>query len=248
MDEREWEGRRLSFGPAAAVYDRTRPEYPAEAIRWLVGERPCRALDLGAGTGKLTRGLRALGHEVVAVDPDEEMLAELTRHSPEVSALAGTAEHLPLPAASVDAVAAGQSYHWFAGDTAHAEIARVLRPGGRFGPIWNVRDDRAVWVRDLSALIGSREDTWTAWDGEPPALGPLFGPVECARFDHTQIFDAPGLQGLVASRSYVLSLTEVERATVLARVADMARTHPDLRGRETFEMPYVTQAFRAAKR
>lgn len=248
VQDREWQARRLSFGPAAAVYDRTRPEYPAAAIRWLVGDRPCRVLDLGAGTGKLTRGLRALGHDVVAVDPDDGMLAALSLIGPEVPALLGTAEQIPLPAASVDAVVAGQAYHWFGGDAAHAEIARVLRPGGPFGPLWNVRDDRVAWVAELSRLIGSSEDTWTAWRGEPPELGPLFGPVEEHTSGLTQTLDLAGLQGLVASRSYVLTLPKDERQAVLDRVAELTRTHPDLRGRDTVELAYVTHAFRAAKR
>lgn len=248
MQEQEWQARRVSFGPAAAVYDQTRPDYPAKAVRWLVGERPCRVLDLGAGTGKLTRGLLALGHDVVAVDPDEGMLAALSLASPDVPALVGTGEQIPLPDAWADAVVAGQAYHWFGGDAAHAEIARVLRPGGRFGPVWNILDDRTAWVHQLSELLGAREDTWTAWNGGPPALGPAFGAVEPARFGHVQSFDLAGLQGLVASRSYVLTLPADEHRAVLDRVAELTRTHPDLRGRDAFQLPYVTEAFRAPLR
>jgi len=120
----------LSFGTAADRYDRFRPTYPADAIAWALGERPLRIADIGAGTGILSRVLQRLGHEVVAVEPDEKMRGRLEEVSPGITALAGTAEEIPLPDRSVDAVVAGQAYHWFDTVRAHPEIARC---SGRAG-------------------------------------------------------------------------------------------------------------------
>src|SRR6266550_2633842 len=91
-----------------------------------------------------------LDHEVVPVEPDEAMRARLARSTPGVTPLAGSAERIPLPDTSVDAVVAGQSYHWFDPEPAHREIARVLRPGGVFAPVWNIRDESEPWVAALS--------------------------------------------------------------------------------------------------
>src|SRR6266516_2596897 len=149
MDEL-FQRRRSSFGAAADLYDRIRPSYPPEAVRWLLGDEPRRVVDLGAGTGIFSRVLASLGHEVLAIEPDEGMRAKLASTSPGVTALPGSAESIPLADESVDAVVAAQAYHWFDHDAAHAEIARVLRPGGVFGPVWNVRDESVDWVAELT--------------------------------------------------------------------------------------------------
>src|SRR2546421_7759509 len=127
--------RGLSFGPAADLYDQVRPSYPQQALVWALGEAPRKVVDLGAGTGILTRVIRALGHEVLPVEPDEAMRARLAASTPGTTPLAGRAEAIPAPDGSVDAVMAGQAYHWFDRDPAHREIARVLRPGGVFAPV-----------------------------------------------------------------------------------------------------------------
>ncbi len=248
MDNDDFDRHRLSFGAAAQTYEQSRPEYPDAAISWLVGRGGLRVLDLGAGTGKLTRGLVAAGHDVIAVDPDESMLAALTAASPHVPAYVGSSEAIPLPDGSVDVVVAGQAYHWFSGEPAHAEIARVLRADGIFGPVWNFRDDHLDWVAQLSELIGITGDAATSLDATAPRLGRRFGAVKHAEFSHAQTLDAEGLATLVASRSYVLTLSPDDRAAVLEQVAELAATHPDLRGRDTFDLPYLTHAYRAARR
>ena len=120
------------------------PGYPDEAVAWVaerLGIGPGRdVLDLAAGTGKLTRQLVPLGARIVAVEPIDAMRAELERAVPAVEALAGTAEAIPLPDGSVDAVTCAQAFHWFRADEAVREIRRVLRPGGGLALLWNGRD------------------------------------------------------------------------------------------------------------
>jgi len=150
--------RSRSFDAVAAEYERHRPEYPEEALRWAVEqlgiEPEAHVLDVGAGTGKLTRGLVALGFEVAAVEPGASMLHQLRAAVPEAEALEGPAEAIPLPDASVDAAFAGQAYHWFDPDRAVPELHRVVRAGGGLVLLWNWWDERDPLQRELGELIG----------------------------------------------------------------------------------------------
>jgi SAM-dependent methyltransferase len=239
----------LSFGAAARAYDQLRPGYPDAALRWVLGGSPVRVVDLGAGTGILSRALAALGHEVVPVEPDQAMRAQLAAASPELTPLAGTAEQIPLPEGSVDVLVAGQAYHWFDRDLAHAEAARVIRPGGVFAPLWNVRDESVDWVARLSEVT----DDDTAGRGirepvnDPRTFGPRFGPVERARFTHATRMTPDTLVGLIATRSYYLTASRERQAELERRVRKLCATHPDLAGRSTFDLPYHTFAYRATR-
>ena len=236
--------RARSFGRGAADYRRARPPYPPEAIRWLVPEGARRVLDLAAGTGKLTEGLVALGFEVIAVEPDDEMRAELVAAVPGATAMVGAAESVPLPAGAVDAVVVAQAWHWFTTGRAVPEIARVLRPGGRIGVVWNVRDHTRAWVEDFTQLI-HRGDSLEPLHREPE-LGQLFGPVEHATFTWTHRIPAGDLRTLAASRSHTLTLPPAEQLRLLDDVDALARTHPDLAGRTEIELPYRTECWRAS--
>ena len=179
--DEESRGPATSFALVAEAYSHGRPGYPDEATRWLVGESPRDVLDLGAGTGKLTRSLVSLGHRVTAVEPLTEMLELLPAAAPGAFAMLGSAEVIPLPDASADVVTAAGAFHWFDHAVALPEIARVLRPQGRLGVVWNTRDDREPWVAELSRTIGA--ETVARGDAEAPIEAScLFGPVEKTSF------------------------------------------------------------------
>lgn len=236
-----------SFGQAADLYNSSRPTYPEEALRWMCGDDPKDVVDVGAGTGLLTRGLVAGGHRVTAVEPDAKMLAKLLD---DTGGLAGhhvaPAEALPLPDSSVDVVTAGQAYHWFDRDRALPEFRRVLRPDGVFAPIWNVRDETVDWVGALSGIIGSSVGERSATEGARPGnYEPYFRETEHKVFRSGKHFDGPGLIRLVQSRSVYLTAEPDRQREIVDAVVDLLATHPQLAGRETFEMPYATHVFRA---
>jgi SAM-dependent methyltransferase len=231
-----------SFGAAAAEYERGRPPYPAEALGWLLPAGARRVLDLGAGTGKLTRQLVERGLDVVAVEPSEGMRRELARVLPGTRALAGSAEQIPLEDGTVDAVLVAQAWHWVDPVRAVPEVARVLSPGGTLGLLWNIRDERHAWVAELGRLIHQSADQDVR--STSPRVGPPFPPVE--RFDvgWTYQLTAPVLLDMVASRSYIITAPADERNAVLDRVRDLLGSHPDLAGQRGIAMPYVTRCSR----
>jgi SAM-dependent methyltransferase len=209
------------FSRSAEAYERGRPEYPAEAIDYLVSLLPAAAevLDLAAGTGKLTRPLMGAGLRVVAVEPVAEMRAAVP------GALEGTAEAIPLADGSVDAVTVGQAFHWFDGDAALAEIARVLRPDGLLALVWNKRVDDDPVNRAVQHLIDPyRADTpghrgpWrTAFDRTA-----AFTPLDERIFDQQVVQDADGLEARVGSISFIAALDVADRARVLERARAIA--------------------------
>jgi SAM-dependent methyltransferase len=241
-DERR--GRAESFASVADAYERGRPGYPDESVRWLVGNEPVDVVDLGAGTGKLTRSLVALGHRVTAIEPLAEMRAHIEKTVPAARVLDGRAESIPLPDGSADVVTSAQAFHWFDHARALTEIARVLRPGGRLALVWNVRDDRVPWVAALSEAIGS--ETVDSDDTEEPiSASGLFGAVEEAVFGFAQRLDREQLLDLVLSRSYCATKPAAEREPVFAAVAELFDQHA-VGG--MIELPYMTECFRARRR
>jgi SAM-dependent methyltransferase len=225
------------FSRSAEAYERGRPDYPGAAVDFLRAHLPAGAtvLDLAAGTGKLTRRLLDAGLAVVAVEPVAEMRAGLPAAS---RPMAGTAEAIPLGAATVDAVTVGQAFHWFDGDAALAEIHRVLRPGGTLALFWNRRDEsdpvnRAI--NDLEApyrgaVPTHRWDTWRAvFEGTR-----LFVPLEERTFANEQRLDADGMEARVGSISFIAALDAPERKRVLERARAIA-------GEGTVTVPHRTE-------
>ena len=237
-------GRARSFGAVAAAYDAGRPTFPADALTWILGPGRLQILDLGAGTGKLTGVAASLGHDVVAVDPSEEMLA-VCRRVPGVDTMVGAAESIPLAHASVDAVIVGQAFHWFDHSRALPEIARVLRPHGVLGLLWNNHDTVVPWVRRLHrAIIG--EDFRSGNDEFDPMpillQSDLFSMVETARFRHWHDLDRNGLRQLAQSHSRVAVLTESRREAVLEQID--AIYEGTARPPEPLRVPYFTNCYR----
>jgi SAM-dependent methyltransferase len=238
------------FGTVAAEYAEHRPDYAPAAVRWALEPAPGpRVLDLGAGTGKLTAGLVAAGADVVAVEPDPAMRAELRRALPDVRALPGSAEEIPLPDASVDAVVAGNALHWFDMAVAGPEMIRVLAPGGIVCGLWNVLDDRVRWVHGLervstSLAIGPR-DTYSRWRAateslhRPPGVPVRFGSLEQAEFPHGQRRTAESLLATLATRAGMLLLPAHQREFTLRKMRTYLARTPETASGE-FTLPMLT--------
>jgi SAM-dependent methyltransferase len=245
QDEAELRARALSFGSVAAEYAALRPGYPADAVAFLVGDGGRRVLDVGAGTGLLTEVVLGAGHDVTAVDPSPEMLAELVARLPAVTAAVGSAEALPVDDASVDAVVAGQAAHWFDPAPAAREIRRVLRPGGVLGLIWNTRDERTPWVGALGELISAEARGHEADQGVVDRFAEeLPAQVDVFESGIVQPVTPENVVAGIATRSYVALMDDVRRAAFLAGVRELLDEHPDTCGRELLELPYVTRAYR----
>jgi len=252
-DSSSFDAHATSFDVAAAAYERGRPPYPPEALDWLLPPGARRVLDLGAGTGKLTRELVARGLDVVAVEPLEGMRAELSRVLPGIEVRAGSAEHIPLPDGSVDAVLAAQAWHWVTPERATPEVARVLRPGGPLGLVWNERDDQEPWVTALNHIVDDQgqkkqaDDMRAHNDYDNPQVGPPFGPLELHKVPWVHDTTVPELIDMVASRSYVILLPPERREALLASVRHLAETDPALAGRTEIPLPYVTWCWRTRR-
>jgi SAM-dependent methyltransferase len=249
LDPASWNSRRTSFGSVAAAYAELRPGYPDAVVRFLLGDPPRRVLDLGAGTGLLTERLLAAGHDVVAVDPSAEMLAELTARLPGIAAHVGPAERIPLPDAAVDAVVAGQAAHWFQPAGAAAEMRRVLRPGGVVGLVWNTRDERVPWVHALGEVLAAEARDHEADQSVVEEFAAAL-PADVAVFDSAVVQSVTPEQvvGGVGTRSYVATMDAPRREEFLGRVRDLLAGHPGTRGRDHLELPYRTRAYRLTPR
>ncbi len=240
-----------SYDLAADAYERGRPDYPATAVAHVVRVLGIASasivLDVGAGTGKFTRQLAPSGARLLAVEPVAGMREKLASALPGVEALEGTAEAIPLPAASVDAVTVAQAFHWFRGRKALAELRRVLKPGGGLALIWNVRQESVDWVRRLSELMdphggGAPRFQTGLWRAAFAAPNP-FTPLQVARFPFTHSATPEQVVDRAASTSFVAGLAAAERARLLDQVRRMLDRHPQTRGRTIVDFPYETEVY-----
>jgi len=240
----------LSFGAAASAYESGRPEYPVEAVAWMLQPaqsdgRVLRVADVGAGTGKLTRVIVATGAEVVAVEPDAGMLAVLQEAVPGVPTFVGTAESLPLPDAAVDAVVLGQAWHWVDVAAASREAGRVLRAGGVLGLVWNVRDETVPWVARMTAIMhGSNAETMLAAGG--PSVGAPLGDLASREWRWSRRMTRAALTDMVHSRSYWITAAPADQERMDARLASLFDELGAV-GDAEIELPYVTRAYRAVR-
>jgi SAM-dependent methyltransferase len=244
--------RRLTFGAHAEAYERARPAWPEEAARWLVPEDAELVVELGAGTGKLTRAVAALGVRVVAVEPDPRMLAVL--RGLELDGVEGSAEAIPFGDGVADAVVAGSSVHWFELGRALPEIHRVLRARGRFGFGWNHRDDRHPAIAQMGEAVyaaqrRTRGPRWRSrdWAAELTTTG-LFRDVERALFEHVHELPREALRDHLMSYSGVAALPEDERRRVFAEVARRLDSDESVSRDGRLRLPFVVTAYRAACR
>jgi SAM-dependent methyltransferase len=234
------------FSSAADVYERARPSYPAAAVEW-IAERtslgPGRTvLDLGAGTGKLTRLLVPTGARVIAVEPLAEMRAQLEDVLPGIESLDGTAEEIPLPDGSVDVITCAQAFHWFNVELAVPEVARVLADDGVLVLVWNTRDLGDSLQGAIESLLGpARGAVSVQFDlGWLPPLeaAPGFGPVERRTFELAQLVTREGVVDRVASTSFVAAMPQAERDALLEQVRGLVAGR-----KEPFSFPYRTEVF-----
>ena len=230
-----------SFDTVAGAYDRGRPSYPTAAAEFMVGADQKTVLEVGAGTGKLTEQLVALGHDVHATDPSSLMLGVLTDRLPGVRTSVARAEELPMLDGSVDVVVCAQAFHWFDQEAALAEFARVLRPGGHLALAWNTRDVKVPWVRKLGAIIGDQDDDIRVPDSLVRSTS--FGFVEESSHRFWQVVIRESLCDMALSRSSVAVLDRPDREAKLAQVRGFYDDYG--RGADGMQLPWITRCFRA---
>ncbi|MBC7590580.1 MAG: methyltransferase domain-containing protein [Salinibacterium sp.] len=243
MTEANFAKHAASFDAAAELYEKARPSYPVPAVDWVLPGNPAEVLDLGAGTGKFTRLFADRVARVVAVDPSERMLEQLSLTVPTAETIVASAESIPLPDESVDAVVCAQAWHWVDATAAASELARVLRPGGTVGLLWNSRDHRVDWVARMAEIINeaSPDDILE----HPPELPGPFTAMEFLELDWQHDLTRAELRALVASRSHFIVQTRPEQQRVLDALDAMLDAHPQTAGLEQIPVPYRTLCFRS---
>lgn len=231
-----------SFGAEVDAYDRARPDYPRDAVHWLLGDAH-RVADVGAGTGKLSAVIAELGREVIAIEPDDAMRSMCRRRLPDIEVFDGSGEHLPLPDSSVDAVTFGQAWHWVDPQLACAEAARVLRPDGVLALMWNVRDQTVDWVDQLTTVANAQNGEGLALVN-PPAFTAPFQRAENQRWSWTRDITPQELVDLMVSRTSVITADSQTRAEIINGVRHLLATHPGTADRQVLQLPYVTTAWK----
>jgi SAM-dependent methyltransferase len=239
------------FGQNAGDYERARPSYPPDAVRFLIDQlglgRGRTVVDVGAGTGKLTRLLVDSGATVIAVEPVAAMRAQLIERAPGVTVADATAANLPFETGSVDAIMCAQAFHWFATSATLKEFARVLPASGPLALVWNVRDKSVPWIREFTGLLrpyeGDRPDhnrgSWRdVFDGDGP-----FEPLRSTSFTHEQPMTPDLLSARAASMSFVGALDDETRSALLEEVVRLGQTEGP-----SFSMAYRTDVYITRRR
>jgi SAM-dependent methyltransferase len=241
-------GRRLelgqSFQDGGEHYQRVRPGYPSDSADWLVPAGARDAVDVGAGTGKFAALLVDRGLTVSAVDPSHDMLEQLRARYPEVAATQGTAEVTGLAEAAFDVVSVAQAWHWCDPLPASTELARILRPGGTLGLIWNQLDTSVPWVHRLSRIMHAGD---VYKPGFRPVVGPEFTNLQSQVTRWEDSLSTADIIELTKSRSYYLRAGEATREKVLANLDWYLHEHLGHGPEEDISLPYLTLTWRAVK-
>ncbi len=245
----------IGYATNTETYASGRPDYPPEVDQWLQSHLRLRpdqtVLDLGAGTGKFSKKLSATGAKVIALDPVPAMLKQLLREQPLIETRLGSADSLPFESDSIDVIVCAQSFHWFATHEALAEILRVLRPGGRLGLIWNVRDETVAWVAALTRLMEPYEGNAPRYrTGEWRSLFPAkgFSALHEERFTNKHTGSSEQvIIDRIFSVSFIAALGEAEQKKVNSEMRQLIAASPELAGKSSVSFPYETVAFSCAK-
>ncbi len=265
--------RARSFGEVASHYERYRPGPPLGAVDWLVPKRVGRIVDLGAGTGALTRLLVDRADEVIAVEPDERMRSVLVEEVAGVKAVMGRGESMPVPDSSADAVVASASWHWVDPVPALHEVARVLVPGGVLGVLWSGPDPEGPFVAQARALLADRsrgsadssagDGSVGEGDGDFAALimGDASRPASSLEIPEGVPFDQPeheaflwdvalnadDLIGLLGTFSWIITMPDQTRAGVLAEARRLLHDILGVEGDVTVDVAFRAEAWRARR-
>jgi SAM-dependent methyltransferase len=256
-----WEDRANSFGSIAEDYDRWRPGPSPSVVEWLVPAETRRVVDIGAGTGALSRLLVGRVHDVVAVEPDARMRQVLARNVSEATVLEGQGERIPLADADADAVVVSSAWHWMDVDATVAEVARVLRPRGVLGVVWAGVDWNAGWFAELRERVqqdrtGERVGLLSSLiDQEVPddsyvlrlPAGAPFEPPEQAWLYWDQSMSADQLVGMLGTFSGVIVLSDHQRRQIMDEARQVLRRHAGLESDAAIKLPFRANCWRTVR-
>ena len=261
-----------SFGGVASLYERYRPGPPIVAVEWMVADDLDCIVDLGAGTGALTRLLVGRAGEVVAVEPDAQMRSVLTNAVPEARAVPGRGEEIPLPDHCADAVVASASWHWMNPVATLAEVARVLVPGGTLAVVWAGPDPAGAFLTTAQQLLAERARDgagagspdapeppqgggglagFLTGDGPRPTFtleipdGAPFGAPEHEVFTWDVALDADELIGLLGTFSWIITMDDEARARIFDEARGLLREHLGVEGAVTVDVTFRADAWRS---